>query len=181
MIFIFSWSMNLHMSTVKFVSIGGGLGAIVGGGIGFYLAQKNNKGSAPVRNSTPGDDDADDDANGHVARPPFLHADESSASERDAEFFEIFTRMAPFRQDAPDLYDNITQRAAALNKLRDAKNKNATMVLKANRTAMEAKQIARKFKNALRGSNGHEFADVESKLHGAIDDRVAQVIADNQL
>ena len=169
--------MNTHMSTVKFVGIGGGLGAIVGGGIGFYLAQKNNKGSAPVLNSTPGDDDAD----GHVARPPFLNADESSAIERDAEFFEIFTRMAPFRQDAPDLYDDITRRAAALNKLRDAKNKNATMVLKANRTAMEAKQIARKFKNALQGSNGHEFADIESKLHGAIDDRVAQVIADNQL
>lgn len=167
------------MSTVKFVSIGGGLGAIVGGGIGFYLAQVKNKGSAskPVApTSTSGDDDAD----GHMARPPFLQPEESSAIQDDAEFFEIFTRMAPFRQDAPDLYDDITRRAATLNNLRDAKKKSATMVLKANRTAMEAKQIARKFKNALRGTNGHEFADVESKLHGAIDDRVAQVIADNR-
>jgi len=170
---------HTHMSTVKFVSIGGGIGAIVGSGIGFYLSQRKNKGSASApfaSNSTLGDDDAD----GHGAGPPFLQPEESSAIQKDAEFLEIFTRMAPFRPDAPDLYDDITRRAATLNRLRDTKTKNATMVLKANRTAMEAKQIARRFKNALRGTNGHEFADVESKLHGAIDDRVAQVIADNR-
>ena len=160
--------------SAKYIGIGAMSGAIVGGGVGLLIARS----SKPTAKSNPDSPHTGATTGG---APPFLSASNNAAAiTTDDEMLEIFTRMAPLRADAPELYDEMASHAATLNVLRDTTHKNPTTVLKANRVAVEAKKRAWSFKQSLTAPNVHQFTDIESKLHGAIDDRVAQVIADTQ-